>query len=1656
MQDKSMLKKTLTVSLLFLIFTNWTLHLAAQNLEYLEKVGDKWEVNKEKYNHFWNQHPYNNRVFKDKKALKSIPKYDRPDLAFEYEWLITHDPKTGKVPRHVLIPELNKLHNTKYTVQTLAPGGSATNSWTERGPNNVGGRTRAIMFDPHDATNKKVWAGGVGGGLWYNNDITSSTSQWVSVNDFWTNIAISSIAYDPTADTNFYCGTGEGWSNVDAQRGAGIWKSSNSGQSWAQLASTNNSNFRQVQKVLVSTTGRIIAVTNGGIYTSDNDGQSFTRRRSGFHADIEQAANGDLYASEGKIYRSGKIYKSTNDGNSWTDITPSGGSPQRIELACAPSDSNTIYAVASANPSTAGSSDVEWFKKSTNGGTTWSNITIPAYPFNSSQHFTRGQAWYDLILWVHPTDKDVVLAGGIDVHRSTNGGSTWSNISIWSGFSKPNVHADQHNIISRPGSNNAIVVTNDGGVYYSSNAGDKSNSSPTFSNAVSGYNVTQFYSAALHPSVGSNYMLAGAQDNGTQNLNSTGIGSATEVTGGDGGYCFIDQDDPTYQLTSYTRNTWYRSRNSGASFPRIQNSQNTGSFINPADYDDNKNILYSASSTTQLNRISNVTSATVTTGNITISGMSSMATHIRVSPYTTATSTLFVGSGGDVFKVTNADGNSPSSTKITPTTFPAGTISCIEIGASENELLVTFSNYNTNSVWRSTNGGTSWTSVEGNLPNMPVRWALFNPKNRKEVILATELGVYATTDITASPVVWSASNNGLAITRTTMLQYRSADSLIMASTHGRGVFTGRFQTPSAPPTLRPVAKFGADKTTICAGESVTFTDSSTNSPTALVWTFQGGSPLSSNASSPVVTFNTAGSYSVKLRATNANGSDSLTKTAFIQVTAAPNATLSPFGALCSNSPIDTLRGGSPAGGNYFINNALASIVNPSSLGAGSYTIKYRVSNGSCADSANQTLVINATPNVSTSSIAAVCENSPAITLSNGSPTGGVYSGNGVSAGTFDPSVAGSGISALQYKFTATNSCSDSVQFNVIVHAKPTVSLASTGPFCTGGIPVTLNNGTPSGGVYSGPGVTSGSFDPSTAGIGLHTVKYLFTNSNNCTDSATTAIRVDSGAVATLAPFGSVCSDTTTFQLTGGLPAGGSYSGPGVTAGFFDASSAGAGTHTIIYTARSSCGTSSATQSIRVDSVPNVKVTKDVKNCTGRSFQFNASGATGYSWFPTTGLSNPSISNPLLSITTNTTYILTGSNGSGCTSKDTIEVTAFPRPVVVANSDLEVCIGDTFQLTANGALNYVWVPAIGLTNDSISNPKGSLSNNATYIVVGSDTNGCQGLDSVKVSVKPKSVVNQAPISALCVSSSPIILTGGTPAGGTYSGIGVTGGNFDPSISGLGTFIITYTANEPGKCLGSDTASIEVLQSPNVVWNLPSSICENEAPLTLVSNPSGGFYKGTGVSGTTFDPSAAGVGFYELEYSVTASGCLATEKREIEVVPASVIGSIKGLTNVVKNGKYNYQVNPVNGAGYTWIITGGNMLSNVNNVAAVQWGTGNSGKIVLIQTNAFGCTDTAEMEIDINALSIGERLQLGDGVILYPNPADKTFKLQMLAGDRIEALRLYNNSGQEVLLQSDFESSQQTVEVAIDALPAGLYLLNVQTGEQQFSATLIIEH
>lgn len=920
---KFYLKKVFTISLAAVIAV--VLKTDSKEISFAEKSRKGYE--KLLQNHNFSKTPHYS-----KEELKKIPKYDRPDLAWEQDFLMTMNPATGVPEKHKLFPVLKQMSQANGGNVATTPGSSA-NPWVERGPDNVGGRTRAIMFDPNDATNKKVWVGGVTGGLWYNNDITDANSTWQSVDDFWDNIAVTCIAADPNNSQIFYVGTGEGW-GAGSSRGAGVWKTSDGGTTWNQLASTTSYNY--VNDLVVrddAGTSEIYVGTSAlfyrsglhgtdGLYRSTDGGAVFTQVMPiatifpHSVADIEIAADNRIWIGtrENRQNNGGGKIMWSDDGTTWTTAitTPSAG---RVEVAVAPSDANYVYALIESGNA------LHSVIRTTNKGVSWLARTEPADADNGipNTDFSRGQAWYDLILQVNPTNRDIIYAGGVDLFTSADGGGAWNQISKWSNNNNlaalpvSLVHADQHNFIFRPGSSTEVVATNDGGVYYTSSIATAGTAN-VFSSRNNGYNVTQYYSCAIDPTAGSNSFLAGSQDNGTQQYSTAGINSTVEATGGDGGYCFIDQNNPLYQITSFTFNQYTVSDDGGVTFPwflasnQLIADNSTGLFINPATYDNNRHVLYTTKSTSEIYRVRDVnTSSFSSPESVIISGMSDFASHLRVSPHTTSSTTLYVGSrSGELYKVTNADVGVPTTTNIGTGSFPNGAISCVDIGPNENTLIVTFANYSVSSIWLTTDGGTTWLPKEGNLPDMPVRWVLFNPNNFNEAIIATEIGVWSTTDLNAASPTWTPSNSGLANVRVDMLQMRDSDNEVIAATHGRGLFSS-----SAFSIITPSADFMSSDSTICETDTITFTDLSLNTPTSWEWTITPNTityvnSTNANSQNPDIRFDAAGTYDIKLKATNSSGSDSLTNVGFITVnpTLLPTAEIStPDTTICSGTNI---------------------------------------------------------------------------------------------------------------------------------------------------------------------------------------------------------------------------------------------------------------------------------------------------------------------------------------------------------------------------------------------------------------------------------------------------------------------------------------------------------------------------------------------------------------------------------------------------------------------------------------------------------------------------------------------------------------------------------------------------------------------------------
>lgn len=831
-----------------------------------------------------------------------------PDKYWQQEWIATMNPAVGRPTPEVLLDEMIR-QNQPLLNRRAMPGTSKTN-WVSRGPNNLAGRTRALAVDPTVSTGKKVWAGAVTGGLWYNDDITSASSQWKFVSSLWSNLTVTCIAFDPNAPGTMYVGTGEGWgSTTSSSRGFGVFKSIDSGKTFTQLSATKTYFF--VNDLIVrSESGKSVlycatdmqyvngawhGTSTGGLMKSTNGGVSFTNvmpkipgyTLSMIPADLELGADNRLWIGTRRNYaqtptdKGGGRVVYTDDGVNFTTAYTHADKAGRVEIACAPTSALTIYAVFESN------GKVDTLLKSLDKGVTWTAMRKPkdADVGIPATDPSRGQAWYDLILAISPKDSSDVMFGAIDVFLSTNSGSSFVQVGKWSDNSGlasltcSYVHADQHNIVFIPGSN-ACLIGNDGGVFYCADILNNLANQAVIYERNNGYIVTQFYWGDISQTKGKNLMLAGAQDNGTHQLNTTGLTNKNMVSGGDGGYCFISPSNDNKQIVSYIYNQFFATSDNWTNAAKLIDDPNTGKFINPATWDDVNGYLITGKGKCTLYRNKLGTAATlantVTVNATTANGAPSAITS---SVSATGKGQVYVGTDvGKLYVTTDIAAATPVWSDITGT-INAGNISDIFRLRKSDTLFVTLSNYGASvNIYMSLDAGKNWTSRDGNIADMPIWGILLNPRKLGEAIIATELGIYGTSDIFAASVVWTPYNEGMGAVKVANLRYRDADQTILAATHGRGVFTSDAWSKASP-----IAKFGINKDTACSHELVSMTDSSLNTPTSWKWRFSPSTGLvyrsgtDSTSKNPVVQFTKGGTYSVTLFAHNAIGEDQLTK-----------------------------------------------------------------------------------------------------------------------------------------------------------------------------------------------------------------------------------------------------------------------------------------------------------------------------------------------------------------------------------------------------------------------------------------------------------------------------------------------------------------------------------------------------------------------------------------------------------------------------------------------------------------------------------------------------------------------------------------------------------------------------------------------------------
>ncbi|MCE1188542.1 MAG: T9SS type A sorting domain-containing protein [Ignavibacteria bacterium] len=730
---------------------------------------------------------------------------DNPEAAMEYRYAMLAGP-TGELDpmarmKAISFAEANNLARTEKTGTDL--------TWQPVGPGNIGGRIRSIIINP-DNTNQLL-IGAVSGGVWKS---TNKGVTWLPKLDNGPFPSIGSMVIDPNAHSTVYAGTGEGWRNADAIYGGGIYKSTDFGETWNILTSTTGTwDFKNVLKIVVDANSNIYAITrasnkkhgvgsyltNGGLFRSTNGGDSWTKINPSTSTDnyynpndLLVLAPGVLLFTTGPVTNPGSMYKSTDDGVTWKKITT--GLPtanyDRIAMAKDPSNANRLFAVFGSSNTASPYFGLENIYKSTDAGESWTAVTRPPNLASTSNlSYLSAQEWYDNVIAIDPFNSNRIVVGGVDLVASTDGGTTWSQLTYWHlYYGSPFVHADHHALVFDPVTSGILYSGNDGGIYRTTNSGS------TWTALNNGLAITQFYGGAVSKT-GTMY-TGGTQDNGHLKYGGSGTTWVT-VNGGDGGYAAIDQSNSNVGYGEYVYLQMGKTTDGGTSFESCTTGlTDAGSstlclFISPFAINTvNANILIAGSDkiwlTTDAAKTWNPMCSTLVTGKL----VSAVAIQSSGSNYL-----AFAGiTGGQIFKCSGLNptlGQANVWVNISPANNNGAYVRRVVIDpADTNIIYACYGGYNNSAiqkhVWRSTNQGSSWADISGNLPDVPVHSLIVNPTNRQNLFVSTETGIFQTTDLGTTWVLATTGMPKYAPVDEIVLQ--SGTNKLFAFTHGRSVF----------------------------------------------------------------------------------------------------------------------------------------------------------------------------------------------------------------------------------------------------------------------------------------------------------------------------------------------------------------------------------------------------------------------------------------------------------------------------------------------------------------------------------------------------------------------------------------------------------------------------------------------------------------------------------------------------------------------------------------------------------------------------------------------------------------------------------------------------------------------------------------------------
>ncbi len=721
------------------------------------------------------QHKEAHEYLGDADALGSD---DDDNARYNYELMRLCDPETGKIPAHIRERELAfaaTLPSDRYLTGMRT---AATEGWKQRGPWNVGGRTRAFGIDV--ANQNILIAGSTSGGMWRSVDMGRSWTM-TSTPDQLKSVSCLTQDTRPGHTNVWYYGTGEAYGTSASGGGSfylgnGIYKSTDNGQTWKPLTSTLSTSavsldgwadmtWNIAADPSNMTQDVVYAAGYGTVYKTKDGGTSWTpvlgSFGSSYYTDVAVSKTGVVYATLSSDGGVKGIYRSA-DGVTFTDITPASfpANYKRMKIGISPMDENQVFFLGCTpnygQPDTNYIGDVEWnslwkFRyvsgDGSGTGAVWKDLSGNLPTTGGLFDKFTSQGAYDLVVRVKPNDTNIVFIGGTNVYRSTTGFSDDAHTTFIGGYKEHatlpvvdmylNHHPDQHELVFLPGDPNKMISTNDGGIFY---CNDNTAANVIWSSLNNGYITSMFYTCAIDHAGNNDIIIGGAQDNGSW-FTSTADGHAPWVTprGGDGSYCAIADATQAYYFSiqngKMMRAVLDYSGNVD-SFARIDPRGGHGYlFINPFTLDpNNNNIMYLAGgkSLWRNNDLSGIPYAgnwdSISTNWVRFpdSNFTSGAISTITACRKPANRVYFGTSTRKVFRIDSANAGTPAFKDITSTSgaaaFPTSggnsqaNVSCIAVDPNNGDhIMVVYSNYNVYSLFYSADGGATWSKCAGNL-----------------------------------------------------------------------------------------------------------------------------------------------------------------------------------------------------------------------------------------------------------------------------------------------------------------------------------------------------------------------------------------------------------------------------------------------------------------------------------------------------------------------------------------------------------------------------------------------------------------------------------------------------------------------------------------------------------------------------------------------------------------------------------------------------------------------------------------------------------------------------------------------------------------------------------------------------------------------------